>query len=130
MDRTEQHPNWSWKRGNHRGSLFRVPELKPVLNSRFETLKEIERNPDKWYRTTRVQRELKAVEMLAEKIGSSSTQDLVFVDNTTTGINVVLKSLKLSTDDIIIATSHTYGSTRKAATEATNRADADIWTRF
>ena len=64
--------------------------------------------------------------MLAEKIGSSSTQDLVFVDNTTTGINVVLKSLKLSTDDIIIATSHTYGSTRKAATEATNRADADI----
>ena len=48
-------------------------------------------------------------------------QDVVYVDSTTTGINIVLKSLKLAPDDIIVATNHTYGATRKAATEATNR---------
>jgi len=43
-------------------------------------------------------------------------------------VNIILKSLKLARDDIIVTTNHTYGATTKAATEATNRGDADILT--
>ena len=105
---------------------------------------EIESNPDRWFRDRRIQQELESVETLSKIVGSASVQvlillsiqktnlttpgknelllqDIVYVDSTTTGINIVLKSLKLAPDDIIVATNHTYGATRKAATEATNR---------
>ena len=111
---------------------------------RFDLLTEIESNPDRWFRDRRIQQELESVETLSKIVGSASVQvllllsiqkpnlttpgknefllqDIVYVDSTTTGINIVLKSLKLAPDDIIVATNHTYGATRKAATEATNR---------
>ena len=63
---------------------------------RFELLSRIESNPDRWFRRDRIQLEVESTEMLAKFVGSESVQDLVFVDCTTTGVNVILKSLKLS----------------------------------
>merc|ERR1719295_530948 len=110
---------------NH-GSYGTTP--KSVMEKRFELLSRIESNPDRWFRRDRIQLEVESTEMLAKFVGSESVQDLVYVDCTTTGVNVILKSLKLSPDDILVATNHTYGATRKTAMEATNRGDADILT--
>lgn len=41
--------------------------------------------------------------------------DLVFVDNTTAGVNAVLRSLPLAPGDEIVITDHTYGGVAKAA---------------
>ena len=55
-----------------------------------------------------------AAAMVAEFV-NAEPQDLVFVDNATTGVNAVLRSLPLERDDEILLTDHNYGATARVA---------------
>jgi isopenicillin-N epimerase len=52
--------------------------------------------------------------------------DLVFVDNTTTGVNAVVNSLPLAEGDEIVITDHAYGGIANAIRHATRRARAHL----
>jgi isopenicillin-N epimerase len=56
----------------------------------------------------------RAAAAVAAFVGARS-EDLVFVDNATTGANAVLRSLPLRADDEILVTDHGYGAIQKAA---------------
>jgi isopenicillin-N epimerase len=51
---------------------------------------------------------------VAGRLGASG-QDLVFVDNATTGVNAVLRSCGLAAGDAILLTDHNYGATARVA---------------
>lgn len=55
-------------------------------------------------------------------------QDLVFVDNATTGVNAVLGSLELKPGDQILITSLAYGAVRNAAAFVAERSGAGLVT--
>jgi len=55
-----------------------------------------------------------AAEAVARFIGARSA-DVVFVDNATTGINAVLRSLHLGPGDELLVTDHNYGATARVA---------------
>ncbi|MCC7272346.1 MAG: aminotransferase class V-fold PLP-dependent enzyme [Alphaproteobacteria bacterium] len=52
--------------------------------------------------------------------------DLVFVENATTGANAVLQSLRLKPGDTIVGTDHGYGAVRNAARHVAERAGAAL----
>ena len=54
-----------------------------------------------------------AAEAVARRFGARG-DDLVFVDNATTGVNAVLRSLPLAAGDEIVVTSHGYGGVDNA----------------
>jgi isopenicillin-N epimerase len=56
------------------------------------------------------------------------SDDLVFVDNATAGVNAVLQSLELRAADEILVTDHTYGAVTKAAAFFANRVGARVVT--
>jgi isopenicillin-N epimerase len=62
-------------------------------------------------RPTRVRQ---AADAVAPHFGARG-QDLVFVDNATTGVNAVLRSIQFQAGDEILLTSHNYGATLRAA---------------
>jgi len=66
-----------------------------------------------------------AADRLAAFLGASG-QDLVFVDNATTGCNAVLRSLRLRPDDEILTLSHVYGAVRNTARFAAERTGARV----
>ena len=62
---------------------------------------------------------------LAEFVGVDS-QDLVFVNNATTGVNSVLRSLSFSSEDEILTTNHEYNACRNALEFIASRTGARI----
>ena len=62
-----------------------------VIQKRFELIRSLHLNPDRWFQDDMPRMELLATKKLADFIGASSPNDLVFVSNVTEGINTVLK---------------------------------------
>jgi len=62
---------------------------------------------------------------LAEFVGAD-IQDLVFVNNATTGVNSVLRSLSFSAEDEILTTNHEYNACRNALDFIASRTGARI----
>jgi isopenicillin-N epimerase len=62
---------------------------------------------------------------LAQFLGAEA-QDVVFVDNATTGCNAVLRSLSFAPGDDILVLSHGYGAVVKAARYVAQRAGARV----
>src|SRR5579862_1507897 len=56
------------------------------------------------------------------------TEDLVFVDNATSGVNAVLRSLTFAAGDEILVTDHTYGAVVKTAAYVARRTGAVVRT--
>jgi isopenicillin-N epimerase len=96
----------------------------PVLEVQHAIRDEIERGPSQFLLRaqsgltgvptglpTRVRQAAQAV---AAAMGARG-EDLVFVDNATTGVNAVLRSFPLAPDDEILVTDHNYGATVKVA---------------
>ncbi len=97
---------------------------KRVLEAQQAIRDEVERGPSQFLlrkqfgfagvpavRTTLVRQAARAI---APYIGARSL-DVVFVDNATTGINAVLRSLDFRPGDELLLTSHNYGATLRAA---------------
>ncbi len=54
------------------------------------------------------------------------TEDLVFVDNTTTGVNAVVRSLPLAAGDQILVTDHLYGGLAPAISHRAGQAGVEV----
>jgi len=70
---------------------------------------ELERNPVEFLGRRSAELLLHARTMLAARMGTSAA-NLVFVGNTTMGVNAIAKSLHLCQGDEILATDHEYGA--------------------
>ena len=105
---------------NH-GSFGTVARKVLEVQHRLQDLQE--KDPDKWFRVTAFPLYLDACKTVAEFFGTSA-DNVVLVDNATTAVNSVLKSLDFNKGDAILVTDHTYqpvdytASTVTLATEA------------
>src|ERR1044071_9027268 len=107
---------------NH-GTVGVVP--RKVLAAEQTIRDEIERQPAKFMLRevsglagvprTEPTRLRQAAHVVASFIGARAN-DVVFVDNATTGANAVLRSLTLDAGDEILVTDHTYGAVTNIAT--------------
>ncbi|HYN08924.1 MAG TPA: aminotransferase class V-fold PLP-dependent enzyme [Vicinamibacterales bacterium] len=59
---------------------------------------------------------------------SARGDDLVFVDNATTGVNAVMRSLPLAAGDEVLITDHNYGATARVAAFAARETQAQVRT--
>ncbi|MBI3452948.1 MAG: aminotransferase class V-fold PLP-dependent enzyme [Rhodospirillales bacterium] len=95
---------------NH-GSFGATP--RPVLAAAEEWRRRMEAQPDRFMRTELPPAIRAAAEMLGRFIGARG-EDLVFVDNATTGVNAVIGSFPLAAGDEVLTTTHVYGAVRNA----------------
>lgn len=96
---------------NH-GSFGLTPHV--VLAAQAALRAEMEAQPVRFLGRQRLQPRLRAAaHQLAQFLGADG-EDLAFVDNATTGVNAVLRSLDLKPGDEILVTDHTYGAVRNA----------------
>jgi isopenicillin-N epimerase len=107
---------------NH-GSFGACPER--VLEAQNIWRRRIERQPVQF-----LVRELEghldsARQILAEFVGAP-TSDLVFVPNTTTGVNAVLRSLNFQAGDELIVTDQEYNASRNALNFVADRSGARV----
>jgi isopenicillin-N epimerase len=96
----------------------------PVLAVQQAIRDEIERGPSQFLLraqsgltgvpTSAATRVRQAAQAVAAAMGARG-DDLVFVDNATTGVNAVLRSFPLGPGDEILVTNHNYGATTKVA---------------
>ncbi|XP_076090313.1 uncharacterized protein LOC143062532 [Mytilus galloprovincialis] len=101
---------------NH-GAHGAVP--KRVQEARKIILDEIDSHPEKWYRHTRKNKWIAARNAIANFV-NANPEDLVFIENVTTGVNTVLQSIRFRPDDIILYTNQSYPGVQKAC-QATAR---------
>jgi len=93
---------------NH-GSYGATP--KRVLQKRIDLLNECESFPDKWFRYEARQKYDAARTRVANFLGSKP-QNVVFVENPTTGISAIMNSIKFGPEDTILMYSHTYNAVK------------------
>jgi isopenicillin-N epimerase len=96
----------------------------PVLLVQQQIRDEVERGPSQavlrdqsgltGQPTGKPSRVRQAANAVAAAMGARG-EDLVFVDNATTGVNAVLRSFALEPGDEILVTDHNYGATAKVA---------------
>ncbi len=85
----------------------------------------IERNPNRFLAFELEEALREALRPLAEAVGAA-VEDLVFVENATTGLNAVLRALDFEPGDEILITSLSYPAIRKAAQYAAARSGARL----
>jgi isopenicillin-N epimerase len=94
---------------NH-GSFGAAPRA--VLAAAEGWRRRMEANPDRFMREILPAALRRAAARLARFVGARP-QDLVFVENATSGVNAVLRSLAFRPGDEILATTHTYNAVRQ-----------------
>lgn len=98
---------------NH-GSFGAVP--KAILKKQNKLRRKIEKEPVKFFLRDYEEKYEKAREALAGFV-KTNKENIVFIPNATTGINIALRSLKISSDDEIIVTNMEYNACRNALYE-------------
>jgi len=119
--------------------LFRLAEATTFLNhgsfgltplavlAAQETLRqEMESQPVQFLNRARLQPRLRAAAAQVAAFLGAAAEDLVFVDNATTGVNAVLRSFPLKPGDEVLITDHTYPAVRNAVRFVCGRAGARI----
>ncbi len=96
-----------------------------VLAAQEEWRARIERNPTAFLARALPAALRQAAATVAAALGAAG-DDLVFVDNATSGINAVLRALELAPDDEILITSLAYPAIRNAARFTAARAGARL----
>jgi isopenicillin-N epimerase len=107
---------------NH-GSYGLTPRA--VLAVQAEWRERMERNPMRFMAHDLPGAQRAAATELAAYLGARG-EDVVFVDNATTGCNAVLRSLTLAAGDEILLTNLGYGAVAKAARYAAERGGATV----
>jgi isopenicillin-N epimerase len=107
---------------NH-GSFGACP--RSVLNDQFELRAKLEANPIRFLVRDYPPLLDAAREEVAQLLGASS-EDLVFTQNATVGVNVVVRSLDLHRGDELLTTNHDYNACRCALEEAARRNGARV----
>ena len=119
---------WSLKRGtvflNH-GSFGACP--KPILELQSELRRQMEAEPVQFLWRRFEERLEPSRAALAKFIGARAN-DLVFVTNSTTGVNAVVRSLDLRRGDEILTTNLDYNACHNVLVEAARRAGAKLVT--
>ena len=105
---------------NH-GSYGAVPNVVAEAQTRLRN--EIEANPSRFFRTRYAELMRRAASEVAGLLGGA-TEDWVFVDNATAGVNTVAAAVGLRAGDEVLTTDQVYGAVRKALLHHTARADA------
>ena len=90
---------------NH-GSFGTVP--KPVFNTQCQYFLEQESFPDTWFRQTYYEYIITARESIAQLINADQ-EDVVLVENASSAVNSILRSLGLVTGDKVLRLSTAYG---------------------
>ena len=95
---------------NH-GSFGATPRR--VLSAQQHWRLQLERQPLRFMIDTLTPGLRSAASQLGDFLAVDG-EDLAFVENATTGVNAVLRSLKLNTGDEVLTTTHVYGAVDKA----------------
>jgi len=98
---------------------------KAVMAAQRVWRERIERNPTRFHAREQPQALREAAASVAAALGARGG-DLVFVENATSGINAVLRSLALEPGDEIVVTSLAYPAVANAARFAAARAGAHV----
>jgi isopenicillin-N epimerase len=107
---------------NH-GSFGAAP--KAVLEEQSRIRLQIEREPLIFFDHDYLRELDQARGVLAEFLGAV-TEDLVFVANATTGVNTVLRSLRLEPGDELLVTDHEYNACRNAVEAVAADSGAEV----
>lgn len=107
---------------NH-GSFGTTPRA--VLAAADRWRRRMEANPDRFVRAI-LPGALRAAAGRLARFLHAKEQDLVFVENATTGMNAVLRSLELRPGDEILVNTHTYNAVRQAIREVCRRTGAKL----
>ncbi len=107
---------------NH-GSFGACP--RPVLEEQARLRTELERQPVRFLGQS-YQERLDAARAELAGFAGAEPQDLVFVNNATTGINAVLRSLTLLPGEELLVTDHEYNATRNAVDFVARRTGASV----
>ena len=112
---------------NH-GSFGATPAT--VLEAQQRVRSRMEANPTKYFLGGEYQRELDTARGAVAGFVGGDEAGLVFVNNATTGVNAVLRSLEpvLGPGDEIVVTDHEYNACRNAAAVSASRAGARVVT--
>lgn len=112
---------------NH-GSFGATPA--PVLEAQQRVRSRMEANPTRYFLGGEYQRELDSARRAVADFVGGDEAGLVFVNNATTGVNAVLRSLEpvLAPGDEIVVTDHEYNACRNAVTVSASRAGARVVT--
>lgn len=116
MDRLWENLRKFWKLDeriaflNH-GSFGACPI--PVLEYQAQLRDAMERNPVRFLVNEFPER-LEAVRQDVAQLITARPEDIAFVNNTTSGVNAVLRSLAFHPGDEILTTNHVYGACRNA----------------
>lgn len=114
MDRLWENLRKFWKLDervaflNH-GSFGACPT--PVLEYQSQLRDAMERNPVRFLVNEYPER-LSAVRQQVAQFVNARSEDIVFVNNATSGVNAVLRSLQFRPGDEILTTNHLYGACR------------------
>jgi isopenicillin-N epimerase len=117
---------------NH-GTVGAVPRV--VLEEQRRLRDAIEREPARFLLRDlanirqfpmRVEPHMRVAAAAVAKFVGARADDLVFVDNATTGVNAVLRSLTFAPGDEIVVTDHTYGAIGKTAAYIVRRTGAVV----
>lgn len=97
-----------------------------VLAAQESLRSEMESQPVQFLGRVQLQPRLRAAAAALAEFFRAAGEDLVFVDNATTGVNAVLRSLDLGPDDELLITDHTYPAVRNAVRFVCARAGARL----
>ena len=118
--------HWAFQPGtvflNH-GSFGACP--KPILKRQSELRAQMEAEPVQFLWRRYEERLEPARAELAKFLGARS-RDLAFITNTTTGVNAVVRSVKLRRGDELLTTSLDYNACRNVLVEAGRRVGAKL----
>ncbi len=122
----ELRDHWSFPPGlsylNH-GSFG--PSPREVLQCRAQWLHQMEQNPMRFYTRTLAPALERVQEALGGMLGCHG-RDVALMENTTAGVNAVVRSLPLEPGDRVVTTDQTYGAVLRLLQQECRRQGAEL----